>query len=257
MKNEIQRYIYQTIEDDGAMLFYLIDPADGNVEENAKRGINAAKAGVDLILIGGSVGAQGEILDDTIKIIKDETGIPVVLFPGNIATISKYADAIYFMNLLNSRDPYWLSTAQMCSAPVIARYGIEPIPTTYLVAEPGMAVGWVGDVRLLPRNKEYISQMCALAGQYLGSKLLVIDSGSGAPEPVPTSLISAVKKVIEIPLIIGGGIKTLDQAKDIILAGADCIQVGSVFEKNMGIEFIRSFVEGVKRAGKEKKERSD
>jgi phosphoglycerol geranylgeranyltransferase len=248
------KYLHEKIEDDGALLFYLIDPADNTSEENAKKGIRAAKLGADIILIGGSVGAQGEILDDTIKMIKEKTDIPVILFPGNIATISKYADAIYFMNLLNSRDTYWLSTAQMCSAPVVARYGLEPIPTTYLVAEPGMAVGWVGDARLLPRNKPYIAQMCALAGQYLGSKLVVIDSGSGAPEPLPETIISAVKKVLDVPLIIGGGIRTPEQAYKTIISGADCIQVGTVFEKNNSDEFVKRFVETVKKAGKEKKQ---
>jgi len=248
-----EKYLLEKIEDEGGLLFSLIDPAKGDVESNVRFGKLAYEAGSDVILVGGSVGAQGELLDDTIKGIKEETDIPVIIFPGNIATISKYADAIYFMTLLNSRDYYWMSTAQIASAPVILRYGIEPIPTAYLVMEPGRAVGWVGDARLLPRDIPYITQACALAGQFLGAHLVVIDSGSGASEPVPTNVVSEVRKVLEIPLIIGGGVRTPEQAYKLIKSGADAIQIGTVFENVTDTKRMKSFVDAIKQAGREKK----
>ncbi len=248
-----ERYILEKAESDGGLLFSLIDPANQTPDESGKMAKDAYEAGSDVILVGGSVGAQGEILDDAVIKMKENVGVPVVLFPGNIATITRYADALYFMTLFNSRDPYWVSTAQTAAAPVVKRLGIEAIPTCYLVVEPGGAVGWVGDAKLLPRAKPYIAQASALAGELLGARLIVTDSGSGAPSPVPPEFIKAVKSVLSVPYIYGGGVKTPEQAHDLIAAGADGLQIGSAFEgaKNRKAEIAR-FVKEIKRAGREK-----
>src|SRR3989344_2994639 len=122
--------------------------------------------------------------------------IPVVLYPGNISGLSGYADAVYFMHMLNSRDVYWLSTAQIQAAPVIARLGIESIPTTYLIIEPGRAVGWIGNANVVPHERSDLAAACALAAKYTGSHVLITDAGSGAPEPTSTKMVSAISKVL-------------------------------------------------------------
>ena len=130
-----ERYIYQSMEERGAMLFMLIDPVDYKTPEMSIRaGVQSVEGGADVLLIGGSIGAQGELLDYVTKNIKDRIGdVPPVLFPGNIATLTPHADAVYFMSLLNARNPYWIIQAQMLAAPLIKRMHIEPLPVRCLV----------------------------------------------------------------------------------------------------------------------------
>ncbi len=251
---EVEKYIYDKIEREGGILLSLIDPADQPPDEGAKMAKDAYEAGTDIILIGGSIGAQGEYLDKSVKMIRESVDIPIVLFPGNIGTLTRYADAVYFMSMLNSRDVYWATTAQIVAAPVVKDLGIEPIPTTYLVIEPGGAVGWVGDARLLPRSKPYIAAASALAGQYLGSRLIVTDSGSGAPDPAPVSFVKAIASVCEVPYFYGGGVKKPDQAREIIRAGANGIQIGTAFENDRDKmrKKVGEFVKAIKEEGKKK-----
>ena len=138
-----EKYIYETLEGKGAMMFMLIDPVDYKSPDHAvKTACDAVDGGADLILIGGSIGAQGELLDYVTKSIKEKVkNIPVVLFPGNIATITKYADSVYFMSMLNARNPYWITQAQMLSIPTIRHLGIETLPVGYIVVAPGGTVG--------------------------------------------------------------------------------------------------------------------
>lgn len=231
MKNAVQKYIRDKIEREGALLLSLIDPDKQGGETGASVAQASCDAGADIILIGGSIGVQGEELDDTIKMIKERVRVPVVLFPGSIATLSPYADATYFMYMLNSRDTYWLSTAQIQAAPVVQRMGLEPIPTAYLVIEPGRAVGWIGNANLIPRDRPDLAAACALAAKYMGAQLVVTDSGSGAPEPAPVALVSAVAKALnDTAYFYAGGVRTEKQARDIIRAGAKGIQIGTAFE---------------------------
>lgn len=226
------------------------------MEKAVETGITAYKAGVDLIAVGGSIGAQGRLLDEVVQKIKEKVKneIPVVLFPGNIATITPHADAIYFMTLLNSRNPYWISQAQTLAAPLIKKLGIETLPVGYIVVEPGGTVGWVGDSNDVPRNKPQIAASLALAGQMAGKRIIFTDAGSAAYAPVPTDMVKAVKRAIDIPYLVAGGIKTPKQAHEIIKAGADWIQIGTAAEKSKNAEkLLKEFVSAVKKAGKAKK----
>ena len=129
---EVEKYINDKIKSDGAILSVIIDPCDYKSADDAiNTGVAAYKAGADIIAVGGSIGAQGGLLDTVTKAIKDKVDVPVVLFPGNIATITPYADAIYFMSLLNSRNPYWISQAQTLAAPLIKQLKIEPLSVGY------------------------------------------------------------------------------------------------------------------------------
>jgi phosphoglycerol geranylgeranyltransferase len=217
--------------------------------------VAASEAGADLVAVGGSMGAQGELLDVVTKDIKAKAHVPVVLFPGNIATLTRYADAVYFMSLLNSRNPYWISQAQTLAAPIVKRMGIEPLPVGYIVVEPGGTVGWVGDANLVPRSKPAIAAALALAGQYGGCRIIFTDAGSASQlGPVPVEMVSAVARVIDVPYLVAGGIRTPQQAADIIKAGADWVQIGTAVEKSKDAgKSIAEFAKAVRGAGAEKR----
>src|SRR3990167_932765 len=145
----------------GGLVFLVVDPPNQDPSLAGKTAKVAEEAGVNAIAVGGSVGAQGELLDKTILEIKDKTSLPVILFPGNIATLSKHADAIYFMSMLNSLDPYFITGAQTASAYPLKESGIEPIPASYIIIEPGRAAGWVGRAHAIPRDMPYLAGITA------------------------------------------------------------------------------------------------
>jgi phosphoglycerol geranylgeranyltransferase len=246
---KVERYINDGIERDGALLFVLIDPLDyPSLDKAAETAGEACDAGADIILIGGSIGVQGGILDETTRKVKERVNVPVVLFPGNIGTLTKFADAVYFMQLLNSRNPYWISQAQALAAPIVKQLGIEAFPVGYIVVEPGGTVGWVGDANKVPRGKPNIAASLALAGEYGGNRFIVTDVGSASElGPVPLEMVRAVRKAISVPYIVAGGIKTKQQAEEIIKAGADAIHVGTAAQdaRNVG-KTIKGFVKAVK-----------
>lgn len=251
---KVEKYIREKIEKDGGIISIIIDPVDyPNTQKAVDTALHAHEAGVDIVAVGGSIGAQGKLLDSVTKQIKEKVSVPVVLFPGNIATITPYADAIYFMSLLNSRNPYWISQVQTLAAPLIKQLNVEPLPIGYIVVEPGGTVGWVGDANVVPRNKPHIAAALALAGQYNGNRIIFTDAGSAAYEPVPTNIVSAVSEAIDIPYLVAGGIRTPRQAGDIIAAGADWIQIGTAAERTSNPKkTLESFVYSVKQEGKKK-----
>ena len=236
MKNgKVERYIHDTIESKGAMLFSLMDPED---YKNEKEAVETAKAvtkgGSDILLLGGSSGVQGTMLDEVTKQIHEAIDVPLVLFPGNMATITKYADAIYFQTLLNSRNSYWHSQAQMLVAPLIRQLGIEPLPVGYILVEPGGTAGWVGDANLIPKEKPKIAAALALTGQYFWSRLIVTDTGSNprlqGGGPIPADMIRAVRQAIDVPYVVGGGIVSEQELRTAYKNGADAVQIGTAFE---------------------------
>jgi len=252
MQGKTEKYILQELERKKGLLFALIDPLDyKSAQEAVKTAKNADEADADVILIGGSTGVQGEDLDSITKAIKESVSKPVVLFPGNIGTLTKYADAVYFMSMLNSRNTYWISEAQMLAAPMVRRYGIEPLPVAYVVVDPGGTVGWVGDAKRLPRAKPKIAAAFAMAAEYMGFRFFITDAGSNPAEGhVPLEMVSAVKSCITIPYVVAGGIRTPDQAKAVIKAGADIIQVGTAFEKESSVAKIKEMVKAVREGAK-------
>ena len=256
MIGKVEKYINEKIDVDGAVLSIVIDPVDWPSPDAAiSAGVRAAAAGADLIAIGGSMGAQGELLDVVARGIKEKAEVPIVLFPGNIATLTRFADAIYFMSLLNSRNPYWISQAQTLAAPIVKQMGIEPMPVGYIVVAPGGTVGWVGDAKLVPRNKPKIAAALALAGQYMGCRVIFTDAGSASEEgPVPVEMVKVVSRAIDIPYLVAGGIRTPKEAGGIIAAGADWVQIGTAAEKARDAgKLTASFVRAVKEQGRRKK----
>ncbi|AFL95819.1 geranylgeranylglyceryl phosphate synthase-like protein [Thermococcus cleftensis] len=232
---KVERYIHEKLERE-KLHFVLLDPDDVTPEEAAKIAEMSEETGVDAIMIGGSTGAEGEVLDGVVRAIKESSDLPTILFPGSHGGISKYADAIFFMSLLNSTNPFFITGAQALGAFQVKRYGLEPIPMAYLIIEPGETVGWVGDAKPIPRHKPKIAAAYALAGQYLGMRLVYLEAGSGASQPVPPEMIALVKHVIDVPLIVGGGIRTAEQARAAVKAGADIIVTGTAIEKAGSLE---------------------
>jgi phosphoglycerol geranylgeranyltransferase len=250
-----EEYIKDGIARKGGLLFALIDPVDYREPREAiAAGVQSSESGADVVLIGGSMGAQGELLDSVAKGIKDKSSVPVVLFPGNISTVTKHADAIYFMSLLNSRNPYWISQAQALAAPVVKAMKIEALPVGYIVVEPGGTVGWVGDANLVPRGKPQIAAALAMAAELSGSHLVLTDCGSN-PEKghIPLEMVSAVAKSISVPYIVGGGVRTPAEAAAVISAGAGAVQVGTALEKGGDVKKkVADLAKAVHEAGKKR-----
>ncbi len=235
---KVEQHLLDTLDKHGTALSIVIDPVDYPSPEIAiKKAVEACEGGADVLAIGGSVGVQGELLDMVAKEIKSKISVPIILFPGNIGTITRYADAMYFLTLLNSRNPYWLGQAQMLGAPLIKQFKIESIPTAYLVVEPGGTVGWVGDAKLLPRNNPKLTAGLAYTGELSGAHMVFTDAGSASSlGPVPVEIVRAVKKYITIPYMVAGGIRTVDEASNIVKAGADMIQVGNIVEHSNDVK---------------------
>ncbi|MDO8633914.1 MAG: geranylgeranylglyceryl/heptaprenylglyceryl phosphate synthase [archaeon] len=257
MKTRVYGEVLKRISEDGGLAFLVVDPPNQSIEDAGKLGRAAEEAGVDFICVGGSVGAQGELLDKTVLALKESSSLDVILFPGNIASISKHADAVYFMSLLNSNDPYYISGAQIAAAMPVKRMGLEVIPTSYVVVEPGRAVGWVGRVQLIPRDLPYLAAITALGGQFMGSKMVILESGGGASSPAPREMVSATKKMIDIPLVVAGGVRDEKFAFETIAAGADIVHVGTAAEETSGsfdkaTKVLSKICAAVKKAGKQK-----
>ena len=225
----------------------LLDPEEQTPEEALAISKAAVAGGSDGIMLGGSTTDATE-LDATAKILQENLDVPIVLFPGNITGVSQYADAIFFMSLLNSTNPYWIIGAQALGAPVIKKMGIETIPMGYLVVEPGGTVGWVGDAKLIPRKKADLAAAYAMAAEFLGMRLIYLEAGSGADQHVDPKMIGMVKKTTEAMLIVGGGIRSGDDAHAVVSAGADIVVTGTVVEDSNNVEEkISEIVAGMRR----------
>ena len=209
----------------------LIDPAKQTPEKAGEIARIAESAGTDAFMVGGSTNITQQNLDASILAIKDVTRLPVIYFPSGAHAISKYSDAIYFMSVLNSRDVKNVIGEQVAGAPIVKKLCIEPISMGYLIVEPGMRVGEIGHAELVPRNKPEIAVAYGLAAEYLGMDFLYLEAGSGAPEPVPETMIRAVKSDVRIPIIVGGGIRTPEDTLMVKNAGANAIVTGTVIEE--------------------------
>jgi putative glycerol-1-phosphate prenyltransferase len=226
---------YKNISEDlkKRKLFSLqVDPDKHNTESLVKTARHANTYGVDFLLVGGSLVSSP--IDETIKILKAETDMPVIIFPGNILQISELADGILLLCLISGRNPEYLIGNHVVAAPLLKKSGLEIIPTGYILIENGRStsVEYISNTKPIPADKTDLAVATAMAGEMLGHRLLYLEAGSGAIEPVKTNLISEVKKNIQIPLIVGGGIQHPDQIRKIYLAGADIIVVGTAFENN-------------------------
>lgn len=210
----------------------LIDP-DKQTPENLRRTIiTAEKAKLDAIFLGGSLVSSS--IEDVVVIIKEFTSIPVILFPGSLLQITDKADAILLLSLISGRNPDFLIGNQVVAAPILHKSGLEIIPAGYMLVDCGTfsSVEYMSNTRPIPSEKDDIARATAMAGEMLGKKLIYLEGGSGAERTIRPAMIRSVKDVLNIPLIVGGGIRSCDDARKVCEAGADIIVVGTAAEDN-------------------------
>ncbi len=212
------------------LLVVLIDPDKFNDEE-AELFLKKLPAEVTHLFIGGSTVASSKT-ESTVRAIKNRTSLPVIIFPGHHSQITEEADAILFLSLISGRNPEYLIEQQIKSIKRLKSSELEIIPTGYILIDGGRecAVQVVSKTKPISQKNVELVVDTALAGQFLGMKLIYLEAGSGAANPVSPEIISSVKAEIKIPLIVGGGIKTKEQLQNAYDAGADIVVVGTAFE---------------------------
>ena len=242
---KVESFILQKIASKGSIHFTLIDPDKVQPSQAVQIAAKLETLGTSAIMIGGSTVVSVSQLDEVVKKVQKTVQIPVILFPNHITGISQYADAILFMSLLNSDNPLFISGIQALGAPLIKRYNLETLPLGYIIIDSGSTAAYIGQARALPRDKPEIAASFALAAQYLGMRFVYLEAGSGAKNPVPYDMISYVKDVIDIPLIVGGGIKTGEVAQNIVKSGADVIVTGTIIEYMQQEQDISSIIAAI------------
>jgi phosphoglycerol geranylgeranyltransferase len=246
MVGRIEQYLLERIEKEGTIHMTLVDPEKVTSSSASRIAKDAESCNTAAIMVGGSTSISASHLDIIAKVLKESVEIPIILFPNNITGITRHADAIWFMSLLNSADPYFLMGAQVLGAPIIKKFGLEPIPLGYIIVGEGGTVSVVGKAIPIPYSKPELAAAHALAAEYFGMRFVYLEAGSGVGTPVPDYLVRAVKTVTNLPLIVGGGIRTGEQVKDIVKAGASIVVTGNVLEENKGKSKITELVENMK-----------
>src|SRR4030042_612244 len=247
MIGPIEQYLLEKIEQQKTIHITLIDPEEVTPPQASRIASKAKASETSAIMIGGSTFVSGTHLDSVVRAVKRPVKLPVILFPNNVSGITRYADAIWFMSLLNSVDPYFLIGAQILGAPLVKKYGLEPISMGYIIVGEGGTAGIVGKAIPVPYNKPELAAAHALAGQYLGMHFVYLEGGSGAKTPVPIEMIRTVKHFIDVPLIVGGGIRTKEQALAAASAGAELIVTGNIIESTDAKQKVSEIIDGVKR----------
>ena len=212
--------------------FSLLDPDKQSPERAGKIAEDVTAVGSSAIMVGGSTLSNPEQVDKTVKAIKDHSDLPVILFPSGARFLSRFADAVFFMSLLNSRNLDFVIREHVKGSLMIQKFGIEPISMGYVIVEPGMTAGRVGEADLIKQDDIETAVGYALASEYLGMRLFYLEAGSGAMQPVSDKMIKEIKKSVTIPLVVGGGIRDEITAKKKIQAGADVIVTGTALEKD-------------------------
>ncbi len=229
-----------------ALLFVLIDSEVSNISYSVKLAKDVEKIGASAILVGGSSATDQIEMAEVVKNLKKAVKIPKILFPGNVTGVVPEADAILFSSLLNSENPYFISQAQALGAPSVLKFGLEPLPTAYLVIGEGTSAWFVGSARGIPFDKPKIAAAYSLAAQFLGMRFVYLEAGSGASSSVKPEMIKTVRKVFNGFLIVGGGIKDPVTAKKIVSAGADAIVIGTLLEKNGSLKNLTAIAKAVR-----------
>ncbi|UAY56828.1 geranylgeranylglyceryl/heptaprenylglyceryl phosphate synthase [Arachidicoccus terrestris] len=214
----------------------LIDPDKMNDSDIDPIVEQALAAGVDYFFVGGSLVVVNTV-DQNIQRIKSKCDIPVILFPGSPSQVSKYADALFYLSLISGRNPELLIGQHVISAPMVRSSGLEVMPTGYMVIDGGAptSVSYIANTAPIPADKSDIALCTAMAGEMLGLKLIYMDAGSGARNPIEEKMIQRVSGSISVPLIVGGGIKTPEKAAANCRAGADVVVVGNAIEKDLSL----------------------
>lgn len=226
----------------------LIDPDKVSSSSLSALVNKASQAAVDYFFVGGSL-VISDHLDECIRQIKQESSIPVILFPGSPSQVSRHADALLYLSLISGRNPELLIGQHVISAPFVKKSGLEIISTGYMVIDGGAptTVSYISGAAPIPADKAEIALCTAMAGEMLGKKLIYMDAGSGAKKPITEEMIALVAANVDVPLVIGGGIREAEKAYLNCKAGADVIVVGNAIEKEPSLlEEMAAAVHGVR-----------
>ncbi len=251
----VKEYLLERIGREGSIHITLVDPEKQDHLKAGEIAAEAEEAGTAAIMVGGSTLTSADQLSLSVRAIKERVKIPVILFPSNVAGISPHADAVWFMSLLNSTNPYFIVGVQALAAPTIKQYGLETLPMGYIIVGDGGAAGFIGQAQLIPYDRPTLAALYALAAQLFGMQFVYLEAGSGAEKPVPPVMISCVKSALGIPLIVGGGLRAKDDVMQAAAAGADIVVTGTVLEQHSASlkETLSELVDGVKEAARERR----
>lgn len=215
------------------LLAILLDPDKISLATLSDILAKLNSSAVDYIFVGGSTVEKG-VTDELVYLLKKQTTIPVILFPGHYSQITSHADAILFLSLISGRNPEYLINQQIKAVPMIKRSGLEVIPTGYILIDGGKQSSVQKISNTEPIKSFDVEEIThtACAGMYMGKKIIYLEAGSGALSPVSASIIKAVKSNIGIPLIVGGGIRSENELRSAFESGADLVVIGTAFEEN-------------------------
>ncbi|MFQ6605270.1 MAG: geranylgeranylglyceryl/heptaprenylglyceryl phosphate synthase [Fidelibacterota bacterium] len=230
----------------GAVYAVLIDPDRKNADSIDERVQTANESGVDVIFVGGSLMMDGSY-QERIERIKALSRLPVIFFPGGVSQLNPAFDAMLFLSIITGRNPHYLIGEQVIAAPLVKDIAIETIATGYMLIDGGTrtTVEVMSGTSPIPGDRIDVAVAHALAAQYLGMAMVYLEAGSGARNPVPLPMVDAVTKALDIPVIVGGGIKTPDVARERVVAGAGIIVTGTVFESQQDAHIMHEFSRAV------------
>jgi len=236
IEGKVYNRLLKTRKQRGGGLLLLIDPDRTTESEYISLAEAAMECGVDAILVGSSFMLNTNFTS-AVRQIKAVTSLPVIIFPGSFAQVTPDADAILFTSLISGRNPNYLIDEQVRGAPLVKKYGLETIPTGYMLIESKTqtSVQYISGTQPIPRTKHDIACAHALAAQYLGMKLVYLEAGSGAEQPVPEGMIHAVASYVDIPILVGGGLTTPEECAFKIGAGASFVVAGNALENDPGL----------------------
>ncbi len=242
---KVNEYIKNKLSQ-GAVHITLIDPSRQLPEAAGRLAQTAQEVGSDLVLIGASAPTSQRTLMETVEAIKEKTTIPVIFLPSGAEAISFNLDAMFFLSMLNSRNASFIAASHAGIALVLKKLGVETIPVGYILVEPGMKIGEIGEAELVSRDNFWKAIGYALTAEFMGMEYVYLEAGNGAAQPIPAGMIRAVKREISIPLIVGGGIRTAVDARRVRQAGADIVITGTVIENAGYRERLRSILSALK-----------
>ncbi len=245
---KVESFLKSELKKKNALLFVLIDSEVSQIKESSKLAKDVEKIGASAILVGGSSATDQIELAQVVKGIKKGIKIPIILFPGNVTGVVPNADAILFSSLMNSENPYFITQAQALGAPSVLKFGLEPLPTAYLVIGDGTSAWFVGAARGIPFEKPKIAAAYALAAQFLGMRFVYLEAGSGAKTSVTPEMVKTVRRTFNGFLIVGGGIKDVKTAQSLVKAGADALVIGTFLEKGGSIKKLQEIAKVIQRS---------
>ena len=250
MTGKVESFLKSELKKKNALLFVLIDSEESNLESSKKLAKEVEKIGASAILVGGSSATDQIEMSKVVKGIKKGIKIPIILFPGNVTGVVPDADAILFSSLMNSENPYFITQAQALGAPSVLKFGLEPLPTAYLVIGDGTSAWFVGSARGIPFEKPKIAAAYALAAQFLGMRFVYLEAGSGAKSTVTPEMVKTVRSLFNGFLIVGGGIKEVKTAKELVNAGANALVIGTFLEKGGSLKKLTEIAKTIQKSKK-------